>query len=95
MKSPIAYYIKSTYGNDRMYVSDPVIAQAIATLTGDKTLSFKAISALECLGHRFQQVLPPGARPNYGKTALPHVTPIDFAALADSICHAPYRSENR
>ncbi len=91
MKSPIDYYVKSTYGNDRMYIADQAIAQSVSTLTGDKTISFAHISALEKLGFSFRQILPPGSR-NYGSVPIATVERIDV--IARDICIPDSRTSN-
>lgn len=54
----IQYYIKNVYGNTNRYIKDPVLADAIRVLTGQKTVSEAQMKALETLGHSFEQVLP-------------------------------------
>lgn len=55
----INYYIKNVYGNELMYVADHKQFLTVAALTKQTTLSHTAISALEELGLKFKQVLPP------------------------------------
>ena len=55
----IQYYTKNVYGLERIYISDPDIAQAIARLTKQKTIDLEHIKSLEILGFEFEQVLPP------------------------------------
>lgn len=47
----ITYHIKSAYGTDRKYINDDDIADAVADLTGNKTIDKQDIKALEALGH--------------------------------------------
>lgn len=55
----IQYYIKSVYGTDKKYVADWRIMKLISALTHQATISSSHILALEQLGHKFEQVLPP------------------------------------
>ena len=76
MNTPIQVYSRNVYGTPRTYVSDPVIAQAIQTLTGSETLAARHVSALMGLGFTFEQVIDPevAKRARYGAT-LTHSDP--------------------
>ena len=66
----IQYYIKSIYGVERMYISDPTVAESVSLLTGQRTLSWVHIAALERLGFKFEQILSPATRPTLGRTLV-------------------------
>ncbi len=53
----IEYYTKTVYGIDKMYVKDEKTAQAISSLTNQKTLTEQAKTALESLGFKFNEVI--------------------------------------
>ena len=53
----IAYFIKSVYGQDLIYISDSETRNTIATLTGKKTVTKNQLQALELLGHEVVEVL--------------------------------------
>lgn len=55
----IEYYEQQHYGRTDRYVADPELARTIKMITGKNTLDDLAMKALEKLGHRFVQVLPP------------------------------------
>lgn len=42
---------KQNYGNDMIYICDPVVAQQVSRLTGCRTLRPQDIEALTMLGH--------------------------------------------
>jgi hypothetical protein len=42
---------KNVYGNDQMYVCNPIVKEAISDLTGTKTLLPRHVEALKALGH--------------------------------------------
>ena len=42
--------VKNHYGQDHIYVKNPIEREAISTLTGKKTISKQDIAALETLG---------------------------------------------
>lgn len=48
--STISFYVKSQYGNQRVYLSDALMAAALYDLTGTKTLMPMHINALKALG---------------------------------------------
>lgn len=54
----IEYYKKSVYGKEYLYIKDKKLAETIARLTGQKTLSEEAMKSLEALDCKFKQVLP-------------------------------------
>ena len=53
----IRYYIKSNYGTDALYPVDH--ADALQSLTGNKTLTPKTTDALKKMGFTFEQVIKP------------------------------------
>lgn len=64
MNTTISVYTRSTYGQTRIYVSDPAQASHLRTLTGALTPEARHIIALESLGFVIAQVPDP-------KTVLP------------------------
>ena len=54
---PIQYRIRQIYGKDTIYIVDEKIAEAVTTMTGQKTLTPQAKRGLELLGYKLQQVL--------------------------------------
>lgn len=68
----ITYYTRSVYGSPRNYLTDPVVARMVQSLTGQTTVSDSHLSALSGLGHELEQVIDPAlaARGKYGATLL-------------------------
>lgn len=54
----VEYYVKSQYGNERVYLKDPIMAAAVYDLTGTKTLLPMHITALKVLGFSLVESLP-------------------------------------
>lgn len=52
----IPVFIRSVYGQDRVYVANEQLAESIRTLTGAATLRATDISALSSLGFTFENV---------------------------------------
>jgi hypothetical protein len=48
--STVGFYVKSQYGNQRVYLTNPLMAAALYDLTGTKTLMPMHMSALKALG---------------------------------------------
>jgi hypothetical protein len=55
----IRYYIRRSYGNDRQYLKDPKVIEAMRLLNGHSVLTDNDRRALELLGHLFLQVPDP------------------------------------
>ena len=55
----IKVYTRRDFGQERTYIADPDIRDAIITLTKKKTLTRWDMRALERLGHTFAIVLDP------------------------------------
>ena len=55
----INFYTKNVYGNDLFYIADPKQAENIRKLTKRKTIDQSDMKALETLGVKFNQILPP------------------------------------
>ncbi len=62
MNQTILFYVRETYGTPRRYVCDQTQAQAIALLTGDKTLSDAHVTGLRALGFTLTETLRPVAQ---------------------------------
>jgi hypothetical protein len=55
----IEYYKKIVYGNERGYILDTRMAQAVYCVSGKTTLCNTTMKGLEMLGFSFKEVLPP------------------------------------
>jgi hypothetical protein len=55
----IEYYKKIVYGNERGYILDTGMAQAVYCVSGKTTLCNTTMKGLEMLGFSFKEVLPP------------------------------------
>ena len=55
----IKVYTRRDFGQERTYIADPEIKDALITLTKKKTLTRWDMRALERLGHTFSIVLDP------------------------------------
>lgn len=55
----VEYYIKNVYGIDRIYIKDPKLAEAIARITGKKTIEENQIENFKELGIEFIEVVRP------------------------------------
>ena len=53
----IEYRIRSVYGEDRMYLVDPDMAEAVQRLTGCKTVTLEHKKAIEIMGFELVQVI--------------------------------------
>tara|TARA_R100000306_G_scaffold47337_1_gene45118 strand:+ start:35 stop:214 length:180 start_codon:yes stop_codon:yes gene_type:complete len=54
----IGVNVKSVYGSELTYISNPQIQEIIERLTGRKTLTDTDIMSLEALGHEVVEELP-------------------------------------
>ena len=55
----IKYFVKSVYGIDRFYLSDPRVARNLQKLTKNETMSPEHMEALkELAGIEFEETLP-------------------------------------
>jgi Holliday junction resolvasome RuvABC DNA-binding subunit len=55
----INFYVATSYGNQRIYLSDDSQASLIATLTRRKTVEHEDLEALKALGFELKQVENP------------------------------------
>lgn len=55
----ITFYVATSYGNQRIYLSDANQAALVATLTRRKTVEPEDLEALKALGFDLQQVENP------------------------------------
>ena len=53
----IHYYTKQVYGEDRLYVANEKQSQALCKLTGNKTLTYRAMQGLKELGIELKEVI--------------------------------------
>ena len=53
----IKFYKREVYGQNRLYIDNPTIAEKISVLTRQKTISEKQINILQSLGIKFEKII--------------------------------------
>lgn len=56
MNSTIKFYHKNVYGNDYMYIADPLQARAVEMISGKKVMTGPVWIGLEALGYEFVEI---------------------------------------
>jgi hypothetical protein len=57
----VEYYRTSVYGNERLYVKDGDLAEALFEMTKMRTINHSTIRAMRAFGVEFIEVVPPSA----------------------------------
>lgn len=56
MNSTIKFFHKNVYGNDYMYIADPVQARSVELISGKKVMTGPVMIGLEGLGFEFSEI---------------------------------------